>query len=786
MRLRRLLALGSVITPTGAVLAGCFSDDTSKPPPLDASLPDLYVPPPAEASLPDTTPPDTSLPDTSLPDTSTPDGAPPEAGPPDAADAATQPATDLTTAAIDFGPAECGSTPSTKMLTFHNTGGSTLTYNASLASGVAFSLSGTSQGSVAPGQAGTLSIAAKPIPASSTPGTAIADTLTVKTNAPGAASIAIPVTVTPRGGFIKITPSQAAFGQQPLNVQAPDIAIQVTNVGTEAVSVSIPAPQDPEFAVTYTGAPSSVSLAPGASLQNASVLFKAASSGLKSDSVTLQVTGTLCQAAAPALPMSGTGTTLPIAIAPGAIDFLTTPCGSTAASGTVTLTNSSSMAVTYSATFGKGAASAYAFAGGSGSGTVPANGTATITVQPSAVPRDPASLAPNALSDSLSVTTGPGGGGASANIALTQAASGVVLAVAMPTTNFGTVIANAPQSLGFNVTNSGNLPANVSVVTSGDPEFSASLPGAAAVPADGSPHAGTVSMAAQPPYGPATATLTVSTTSNLCQGAQPAPIGLSAIAAGPIAQYATTPLSFAPRCGQPATAGVALTVTNGGTSPLVISGVAATAGYTVTGKPAGAIAPGKSDSITVSANAPSGEAGGSTRTGTLSFTTNEYGSPLNQVSLTATIMGANLAFTDSTGNAIKSEPIVCCSGSPACTVPSVPPYPWWYCPYDGLAYYINNSGNEPATLGAANLSESTYCATTCQAFSVSALTSSTIAPGASVSAVPTGPDYTNKPPTCSATGPTTHDETVSYPVTSGDVCIPLGMFTVTLEGSTHC
>jgi hypothetical protein len=767
MRLRRLLALGSVITPAGAVIAGCFSDDNGKPvlPMLDGSLnPEL------DGSLPDTSVPDTSLPDTSAPDTYAADAPAPEAGA-DAADAS-QPATDLTTAAIDFGPAECGSTPPTKVLTFHNSGGAALTYSASLASGTAFTLSGAAQGSVAPGQAGSLSIAAMAIPVSSTPGTPVTDTLTVKTNAPGAASIAIPVTVTPRGGVIKVTPAQAAFGQQFVNVAAPDMAIQVTNVGTEAVSVSIPAPQDTEFALTYTGAPASVSLAPNASLPGAKVSFTPASAGPKSDSVALQVTGTLCQAAAPTLPMSGTGTQLPIAIAPGSIDFMTTPCGSTAGKATVTLTNSSAAAVTYSATFGKGAASPYSFANNSGSGTVPANGTATITVQPLAVPRDPASLAANALADSISVTTGPGGGGASANIPLTQAASGVVLAATMPTATFGTVIANAPQSLAFDVTNSGNVPANVSAAVSGDPGFSATLPGAASIAADGMPHGGTVTFSAAPPYGSASGTLTVSTSTNLCQAAQPATIGMSATKAGPIAQYATATLTFAPTCGQPAPAGVALTITNGGTAPLSISGIKATSGYTISGQPAGPIAPGKSDSITVQANAPSGEAGGSTRTGTLSFTTDEYGSPTHQVSLSATIMGANLGFTDANGTTITSQPLVCCGSGAACE-------PWWACGYDGLTYYIHNSGNQSATLGAAVVSEPNY-------FSVSALVpSSTVAAGASVSAAPFGPDYSNNPPVCSANGPLNHNETVTYPA-QGNICVPLPTLTVVLQGNSPC
>jgi hypothetical protein len=241
---------------------------------------------------------------------------------------------------------------------------------------------------------------------------------------------------------------------------------------------------------------------------------------------------------------------------------------------------------------------------------------------------------------------------------------------------------------------------------------------------------------------------------------------------GPIAVFSSAPITYAPRCGQVAPAAVPLSIANNGTSALSISSVVASAGFTITKLPAGPIPPSGKDTIMVQANAPSGEAGGSVRAGTVSFSTNEFGNPSYKVGLSATIQGANLAFTDSKGSAISSQPLVCCGSTSPCEV-------WWYCPYTGLTYYVTNTGNEAATLGAAIVSEPAY-------FAVAPLSpSSTVAAGGMVSGAPWGPDYSASPPTCSPTGPLNHNETVTYPAT-GDICVPLPILTVVLEGDTPC
>jgi hypothetical protein len=788
MRARNLHLLVSVMAPS-ALLFGCLSNDNTTLQP-DASFEDAGA----------------SFPDGSSNANGQVDGAPPEmdaSTPDDAADAqvapdtSTAPATDLATTPIDFGDQDCGAAPAVQALTFHSTGTAPLAWSASLKSGAAFAIQGSTSGSVNPGDSASITIA--PASVTGTPGTAVTDTLVVTTNITGEAPFEVPLSITPQGGSLQLSPATAAFGQTFLNVQAPDIPLTIKNVGTKAVSVAIPAPSDPEFSVTWTGAPAAGSIAPASSLAGAAARFLPATTTAKTSSSTLEVTGPLCDAAAPSLAFSGQGTTLPIAISPGSLSFGTTACGATAtpSSLTVTLTNAGANAVSYGSSLKTG--KAYTLK--SPTGTVPANGKTTISVVPAAVPAAASSLTAGALNDTLTVTTGTGGGGAGATIAITQSATGAVLAVSMPTAGFGNVPVGTPSSLPFSVTNSGNVAAPVSVSTTGAGFTSAF--GLASVPSDGAAHPGSVTFTTTPPYGAATGTLQVTTTAPLCQAAQPAGVSLTVTKTGPVAQYSAATLSYQAHCQKPASAAQSVTVTNGGTSPLLLSNVTASAGFTVTGYTTAAIAPGTPGTISVQANTPSsGDKGGDVKSGSVSFTTNEYKSPTHTVPLSATVYGANLGFYSNANGTgpITSMNYLCAdlySVSPPSTAPAEP---WWWCPYEGLAYYIFNSGNEAVTLGAATTSATT-------GFNVNALAapytltgpdnpipgqSQVVTPGGVLQgSVNNGPNYgdeTTGPTTCAAIGlgPNSHTDTVTYAGVAGsEVCVPLPKLTFNEQGQCY-
>jgi hypothetical protein len=761
MRLHARLLFGFVSAPS-ALLVGCFGSDTPAENPPDASRPDVDVP-------------DTGW---QLPEAGAQDGARTSDATADGPQG--PPGINLAPSTLDFGPIDCGAAPPPSTLSFTNTGGSALTYKATLTSGTVFALQGAAQGTVAPGQSATITVAPHAVPTGSTAGTPVTDTLTVTTNAPGAPSIAIALKVTPQGGSILIAPPAADFGQAFVGVQAPDMPLTIKNVGNKAVSVALAAPADAEFATTWTGAPTAASLAPGASLPGAVARFKPATNGAKSDASALVVQGPLCAPASPSVSLAGVGTTLPIAIAPGALAFGTTPCGSSGKSLAVTLTNSGATPVAYTSSLKSGAS--YSLQGASG--TVPANGTATITVQPGPVPRDPSSVLAATFADTLTVTTGAGGGGAAATIDLSQTGSGAVLAVTMQTSDFGPVPVGAPASLPFSVANTGNVDADLLVVVSGAGFGFSSAPTQVTA---GATAPGKVTYAAQPPYGAAAGDLSVSTKANLCQPSQPPPLSLTATSEGPVATADATQLSYSVQCGGATPPPQTLTVTNKGTSDLVLSGPPkASAGFSVTAWTSTPIAPGMQGTISVQASATpiTGDLGGSARGGTLTYSTNEFGAPAYSVKLSAALTGANLGFYQDAAHAtpMTSNPVVCGDPTPA--------WPWWECTYTGLTYYIYNSGNDTVTLGALQTSDPAHIGDAALIPVGSMTPSTTLAPQTTLSSI--GP-LTNfpvsapfyQPPVCPK-GTTSFNEWITYPVASGHVCVPLPKLTVVVEGDTPC
>ena len=776
--MRRLV--GFVAAPS-ALLVGCFGSSTSNKSDaggaFDASAPDTGFEPheggtPEGASQGDGSP-DSATIDGASSDGTSPEDATPEAATPDAtADGPGAPGTDLTAGTIDFGSVNCGAIPPPNTVSFKNTGGAPLTYDATLASGTVFALQGSTQGTVAPGQSATISIAPHAIPGTSTAGTALNDTLTVTTNAPGVASVAITLKVTPQGGAITVSPAVANFGQSFLNVQAADIPLTITNTGNASITVNLGAPQDAEFSTTWAGAPTAAALAPGAALSGAVARFKPTSSGTKADTSAVVVQGAVCAGSAPSVSLAGIGSSLPISITPGSFVFGPTPCGSATANQTVTLTNVSGTPVSYSSSLTTGAS--YTLQGASG--TVPANGTATITVQPAAVPRVAASVAGTSLGDTLTVTTGVGGGGAGATIAITQTGSGAVLALTMGTTSFGPVPVGSPASLPFSVANSGNVAATL-LATVGGAGYS--LSAAPPTPVNvGSNSQGTVTFAAQPPYGTATGSLNVSTTTNLCQAAQPAPLSLTANSEGPVASANMALLSFTVECGGPSAPTATLTITNNGTSNLLLSSVAASAGFTISAATLTAIAPTQTGTIVVSANTTplAGDRAGTPRTGTLTFKTNEFGAPTHTVNLSAALNGANLAYYSDAGHttAITSDQVLC---------GTLPPDAWWECPYQGTNYYIYNSGNEAVTLAPPTFSDPAYLS-----LGPAVTANFTLAVGAtSVGTAPFWNEMLTSPPANCSTGEVTYPASLAYPVVSGGhVCAVLGALAVPIVGAIPC
>ncbi len=561
---------------------------------------------------------------------------------------------------MDFGLVDCGGPAATKTYTLTNTGPVPITYSARVPAGSAFAIQGASAGTVDPGAMASIALAAT-VASSSTAGIPITDTLTLTTDVPGYTSVPVELKATPQGGSLTVSPAPAAFGPVQLTTQAPDIGLTITNVGNAPVSLTVGAPSDAEYAVEYAGAPAAATLAAGATLPGAVARFHPTSAGPTTATAALQATGAMCASAASAVSMSGTGTTAPVSASPNPADFGTVPCGTTGKALPVTITNGYSFAITYSATLGATTASPFSL-DSSSAGTVAANGQAVIQVTPKAVPV-PSSTAPDAINDTLTVTTNAPST-APLTVALTESASGAILAVDMPNTAFGPVAANTLQSLPFTVTNTGNVDAPLTLA-SGGAGFGAVFTGGTTTAAAGSGNAPGNATFSPSAVGPANGSLIVSTSAPLCAAPPPA-IALTASGTAPSASTPTTSVSFTGDyqmvCGSTSASPTqTVTITNNGDAPLTLSGVQSQSGYfNVVSYTTTSIAPGNSGTITLQVPAPTKDANGvynvagGTHTDALLYTTNEVGSPTHSIPVTVVVVGANLSWVaDANGTPLQ-------------------------------------------------------------------------------------------------------------------------------------
>lgn len=126
-------------------------------------------------------------------------------------------------------------------------------------------------------------------------------------------------------------------------------------------------------------------------------------------------------------------------------------------------------------------------------------------------------------------------------------------------------------------------------------------------------------------------------------------------------------LTTSAACGVAVPATTDVTVMNTGTQDLVIASASASGGFTVTTATPITITPGASAALTVRppASVIGTDVGGSTKTGVLSFVTNETGAPTRTVALEVTVDGANLALVDGAGAPLASVMFTATSSCPS-------------------------------------------------------------------------------------------------------------------------
>ena len=500
---------------------------------------------------------------------------------PDASADAGGPSASFITTPINLGPGNCGGAATTaSSLLVANHGTAPLTVNASLGSGTAFSLGSFAQTTVSPGDSTSIPITAT-VPSTATAGVALTATLTVTTNDSAHASTPISVSVLPQGvtlAWATGSPTDADFGIAPNNTPDTPIPLVLQNVGNVAApAVTFSSPTDTQFGLTPFSA-SAVAATTGTIDLTATFTPDTLTASQATSTVTVAAGTPVCGASVTSIAFSGQGGTSVVTGWPAAtVDFLGSPCGGAAPAGqSFTLTNSGTLPAGIASVVATGYPG-YA-TDLSATSVVPANGSLVVQLAAPAVP--PTSAVPGNYAAQLTVTTTiPGDSPHTIN--LTNEAVGAILAFdTSPTPSFGLFgpvpAVSTSASEAFNVVNSGNASANVTLTTAapfGATPGTFQLLGSPTTPVV-QPDTASFSPTT---YGFFSGTIAISTTgTTLCQPL-PAPLPLSGTGELGGVSFSATAFQFQADCGTAAPTQT-LTITNNGNEPVNLESIALTAG----------------------------------------------------------------------------------------------------------------------------------------------------------------------------------------------------------------
>ncbi len=623
-----LSALGALLLAS----AGCGNgDDASVPPPVKAAGPDGG----ADATTPPVPPSDAG----------SPDAAPlSEAGKPG------NPAAKFSSTPMDLGVIGC-SASGTTTFTVSNAGGGTLAVSAST-TGTAFSVTPTTVTLPAGSATAILTVVAT-VPGSSTAAIPLIGSLNLFTNDPAQANVAIPLSVTPSGATLVAQNGVTSvnFPTSEVMQPAPNRAITLFNTGTTSATVSFGAPTVPDFSLAGSldgGAPQTVGVG-GLLVANFGFTPRSTSPETATSSVTL--TGTICGTNVSAISLLGQGAVGNVTGYPtGELDFDGDCGGSRPPPAVFTLTNSgpTDAHVTQVSISGATGFSTSATVGA----VIPANGgTLGIACSAPLVP----SLPPLPLTSvTATLTLQTDADKSPLTIPLVERPHGAILGWDQPTNfgSFGQVVLLQAVSQSFNVTNTGNAAATVTLSTgstgSGAAPFTVADP-SFAISANGTQ---TDAVTFSPTGASNSASLSMTATGTLC-AATPGPLKLAGAGIGGGPAVNATSLSFAASCGGAAPAPQTFTVSNKGNANLnwsmsSVTGAGA-AQYKVSASPApGLLMPGQSSTVTVTASAvpsPAPNPSPSAYAAQVTITTDVPYDNAHVVTLAETPLGDQLSFS---------------------------------------------------------------------------------------------------------------------------------------------
>jgi hypothetical protein len=529
-------------------------------------------------------------------------------------------------ASVPLAITDCGASTQTTFQVM-NTGTADLTY-ALVLSDAAFTVM-PSSGMIVAGASTTFTVMVT-VPQDATAGQALTAMLTATTNLPGSPHT-VPVTVTPRGAHITITPPSVGFGQIEAGTTSQPSNALIANTGNAPATVTVASPGG-EFTRIF-GTTGELTLAGGQSA-DASFTYHPTAVGADTGAAAVTVTGVHCGTAPTTIGLTGSGEVSGGVLVQGTpVAFGAIACGAATDTDTITLMNTAEIAAAYSATFPTDAEGDHArYSVAPSSGSIPANSSVTLTITRNAISLP---FQPRAVDATLRVNVDIPTS-TNTDVAVTQTLTGSFLTATPTTQNFGYASLGGSRSGPVTINNTGNAAATLQ--TSMTAPFALALP--AMVAAGGSDSSGTMTYNAST-LGTVSATASV-TAPNICS----APVSFDFTAGdGPLAGVGASSPSVT--CPAPVQFDGTINVSNQGNQALDISCVDVNGGSNDLGA---AFAPTPLSvpslgygQITVTIASPSPVRAGATMT-MLRCTTNEPLGNTYDLPFTRTISGTDLVL----------------------------------------------------------------------------------------------------------------------------------------------
>jgi hypothetical protein len=316
----------------------------------------------------------------------------------------------------------------------------------------------------------TIKVSSAAVPSSATAGSMITGKLSLATNDTAHATIDIPLTVTASGGYLTVNPSPVSLGMLAVGSTSPDVQVTLTNTGTQMVTLSFTQPSDKQFKIRWTGSPSTVSVAPGATVPGLVASFSPSNISPSNTTAGIATTDPICNTSgtpsATSIALAGQGTNGVLNLSAADIYFGTNGnvnCGSAAAAAqTLVISNKGNQAFSWVASLNKGSSSPFMFA--PMSGTIPKGAMVTVTITPVAGIPAAADTSKDAFGDALQLTTDIAGDPPH-TITLHQTAYGVVMAFSPTSADFGSIPIQTTSDIPFFVINTGSADAHVTLAS---------------------------------------------------------------------------------------------------------------------------------------------------------------------------------------------------------------------------------------------------------------------------------------------------------------------------------